>query len=188
MRTKLLLSIAVALLAASFSNLHAQTEGKKREVGIQFSGINFDGFTSFAGLYRKQKSGNVYRRIRASFGNITFISSGDDNDFNFSAGVAIGREKRKMLDRKLEFYQGPEFSFSLGLQTGTDQDGQVSVGAGFGYVIGLQHSFSDLWAIHLETIPSIGVNFLAGGDIDDAVVALGAGFSGNVLLGVVRKF
>lgn len=188
MRIKLLLSIAVALFATSFSTLHAQTDGKKREVGIQFSGINFDGFTSFNALYRKQKSENVYRRIRATFGNVGLLSNDDQTRVTFNAGIAIGREKRKTLDRKLEFYRGPEFRFGLGLSASDTDDGQIDFNASFGYVLGLQHSFNDLWAINLETIPSVGASIGLGDDSINEYFSIGAGFSNAVSLGVVRKF
>ncbi|MCY7329740.1 MAG: hypothetical protein LH618_14400, partial [Saprospiraceae bacterium] len=137
MRIKLLLSIAAVLFTASFSNLHAQTDGKKREVGVQFSGFNFDGFTAFNALYRKQKSENVYRRIRATFGNISLLTAGE-GIVSFNAGLAIGREKRRTLDRKLEFYRGPEFSASLGLLAGEVLNELATINLGFGYVLGLQ--------------------------------------------------
>jgi len=185
MRIKLLLSIAAVLFTASFSNLHAQTDGKKREVGVQFSGFNFDGFTAFNALYRKQKSENVYRRIRATFGNISLLTAGE-GIVSFNAGLAIGREKRRTLDRKLEFYRGPEFSASLGFLAGEVLNELATINLGFGYVLGLQHSFSDLWAIHLETVPGVNVGFIIMDE--DGVLSLGAGFSSAVTLGVVRKF
>ncbi len=187
MRTKILISITVVLFAASFSNLHAQTESKKREVGIQLGGLNFDGSTSFNGLYRKQKRENVYRRIRATFGNISFVSIDDEAFITFNAGISIGREKRKMLDRQLEFYRGPEFSASVSLLT-LEGDGIAAFNVGFGYIFGLQHSFNELWAVHLEAVPSIGVSFATGGNIDNVTVIAGAGVSSAFSLGIVRKF
>lgn len=187
MRTKILLSMIVALFAASFSNLHAQTERKKREVGIQLGGLNFEGGTSFNGLYRKQKRENVYRRIRATFGNITFLSNDDEAFITFNAGISIGREKRKTVDTKLEFYRGPEFSASMSLLT-VEEDGAVAFAVGFGYIFGLQHSFNELWAVHLEAVPSIGVGFATGGDFEDVAIIAGAGVSSALSVGIVRKF
>lgn len=184
MRIKLLLLLAAVFFVASSSNLCAQTNGKKREVGVQFGSLNFN---SFNALYRKQKSENVYRRIRATFGNLGYASTEDETNLRFNAGLAIGREKRKTLDRKLEFYRGPEVNVGLDIIIG-DTDGRFGVNAGFGYVLGLQHSFSDLWAIHLETIPSIGARFRIGDNSQSDIFTVDAGFSSAVSLGVVRKF
>lgn len=188
MRINTILTLAVVLSAAVCSNLQAQTEGKKREVGIQFTNLNFDGFTTFSVLYRKQKSENVYRRIRATFGSIYLQSANDNNTLGFNAGMSIGREKRRALDGKLEFYRGPEFSVGLGLTTGDVQDSRAGISLGFGYVLGLQHSFNERWAVNVETIPAIGVNLNVGeNSVNDR---LGAGVNANstVSLGVIRKF
>ena len=174
---------AVVFMALSATApLYAQTDGKKREIGVQFNG-----FTSFTGLYRKQKSENVYRRIRATFGNINFVRIEDEGFITFNAGIAIGREKRRMLDRQLEFYRGPEFSASVSLLT-FEGDGAGAFAVGFGYIFGLQHSFNELWAVHLEAVPLIGVGFATGRSLDEAILTAGAGVSSAVSLGVVRKF
>ncbi len=187
MKIKLLYTIFIAIATLSFSSLQAQSAGKKREVGIQLDGIDFGGFNNFSGFYKKQLSENKYRRIRFFSGNL-FTSFGEDEDFrvNFAVGAAIGREKRRALDTRLEFFSGPEFSFGLGFQSIGDNS-SFSLSPSFGYVLGLQHSFNERWAINIETIPSIGVGVvLLPGDND--LVTLNARASNSVALGVVRKF
>ena len=188
MRITLKLCIASALFAATFSTLQAQETGKKHEIGLQFNGIDLNGFNSFNVLYRKQKSENVYRRIRASFGDINVDNRNETTRLGFSARVNIGQEKRKLLDRKLEFYRGPEFGLGFGFSGGDVPDNRVNVNASFGYVLGLQHSFNELWAVNLEAIPGIAVRFSVGDVEENDSFGLDAYASTSVSLGVVRKF
>ena len=187
MNIKLLYTIFIAIAILSFSSLQAQSAGKKREVGVQLNGINFGGFNSFSGFYKKQLNENKYRRVRFFSGNLfTGVVGEDDFRFNLNLGAAIGREKRRALDTRLDFFCGPEFAFSVGFQSIND-DTAFSLFPSFGYVLGLQHSFNERWAINIETIPSIGVGVvLLPGDNDQ--LTLDAGITNSVALGVVRKF
>ncbi|MBL7780926.1 MAG: hypothetical protein JNM22_06890 [Saprospiraceae bacterium] len=187
MKNYLLHLTLAALCLIFFSTAQAQ-EAPKREVGLQFSGIDFNGFNTFGGFYKKQLHDNVYRRIRFVSGGLFSAFQEDNSSVGLSLAGAIGREKRKSLDRKLEFYRGPEFSLRATYQYQQLTEGSVLGLIGrVGYVLGLQHSFSDLWAIQIETIPgvSLGASFPSEGDI---VGTLDASFSNAVLLGVARKF
>ncbi|MCC6281777.1 MAG: hypothetical protein IT262_14310 [Saprospiraceae bacterium] len=189
MQIKLLSFLFFLLTTFSFSSVYAQSTGKKREVGVQFTGLNFDGNNTFGGFYKKQLSENKYRRIRFFTGNLSADVINDEFLFSLSLGAAIGREKRRSLDDRLEFYSGPEISFSVGVQSRTDIDDATSISLSprFGYVFGLQHSFNERWAINLETIPGIrvGVLLLPG---DNYNLSLDAAASNLVSLGAVRKF
>jgi hypothetical protein len=180
--------------------LSAQGPGVPKEVGIQIRGINFNGVTSFSAFYKKQKAENVFKRYSFIVGNIDFQDAADrKSSLTLNAGLAVGREKRRSLDRKLVFYRGPEFRFNINLAsnevifsnnfpgTVVIQRSSYNFGVGFGYVVGLQHNFNDLWAINLETIPSVRVNANFFSDSDTAVSA-GAGLSNIVSLGIVRRF
>lgn len=187
MQIKLVCVLFFTLTTLSFSSLQAQSTGKKREVGVQLNGINFSGFNSFSGFYKKQVSENKYRRVRFFSGNLfTGVFGEDDFRFNLNLGAAIGREKRRTLDTRLEFFNGPEFSFGMGFQSVNDNSSFI-LSPSFGYVLGLQHSFNERWAINIETIPSIGVGVvLLPGDNDQ--LTLNANATNSVALGVVRKF
>ncbi|MEO6757986.1 MAG: hypothetical protein ABIO24_00925, partial [Saprospiraceae bacterium] len=76
----------------------------------------------------------------------------------------------------------------LSFRAGDVDDERVFVNAGFGYVLGVQHSFSELWAIHLETVPRISANLSAGDLTENDSFGIGASFSSAVALGIVRKF
>lgn len=168
--------------------LGAQNASPHREVGLQFSGINFNGNNNISAFYKKQKSEQVYRRLRFFYGNLNAQTSEDQYYFSMSAGIAIGREKRKTLDSKLEFYQGPEFGASLGVSALIDSNTDISLGGRFGWVLGLQHSFNERWAINLETIPSVGVNVITATARDVTRLDLNATASNSVSIGMVRKF
>lgn len=178
--------IFLALFFALFTtvSLSAQETGAKREIGLQFSSLDFDG-TTFSAFFKKQKKENVYRRIRLLYGNLLAGVANEDFAFDLSAGIAIGREKRKSLDEKLAFYQGPEFSLGLGLTSFSDDDLGFTVAPGFGWVVGIQHQFNDKWAINLETIPSVSV---AARSDDAEGVLFQAELSNHVSLGLVRRF
>ena len=166
----------------------AQSTQKVREVGVQLDGINFDGITSFAAFYKNQLHDNVYRRIRFLSGGFGFQTQGDDNiDINFKAALAIGREKRSQLDRKLQFYRGFEVigSSSIFAKTGVEQT-NISLGVALGLVFGLQHNFNEFWSINAETIPSIGAD--VGITNDNGFGGISANFSNTVAIGVVRRF
>lgn len=168
-----------------FSSLHAQ-DAPKREVGIQLSGLDFNGNNSFSGFYKKQTGENKYRRLQFFAGRITTAFSEESSQANVFLAVAIGREKRKALDARLEFYRGPQFSLNTSFQHVSERS-SVAVLAGIGYVLGLQHSFNERWAIQIETIPNVSVGASFAEDVS-TVGLVQADVSNSVALGVVRKF
>ncbi len=169
-------------------DLSPQNTSAKREVGLSFSSIDFDGGTGFSAFYKKQLRENVYRRIRFFSGRLSAGAADEEFTFDFSAGIAIGREKRRSLDPKLEFYQGPEFFIQVGLSSPSEDDVRMNFTPGFGWVLGLQHSFNERWAVNLETIPSVSVSANINGDAGPDSVFFNAGFNNLVSLGLIRKF
>ena len=166
--------------------LAAQSSSTPKEVGIQISSISAEFPSTFSAFYKKQKSENVYRRVRFVSGRLSFFTLDDDNtDFDFFAGIAIGKEKRRSLDRKLMFYRGPEYNFNLSANS-VIGGGTVGFGVGFGYVLGLQHNFNEFWSVNLETIPSAGVNLSFAEENTNFL--FNSGFSNQVSLGLVRRF
>ncbi|MCC7466779.1 MAG: hypothetical protein IT261_10940 [Saprospiraceae bacterium] len=179
----------LALCFCLSTSLQAQSGKPKREVGLQFSSLNFnDG--AFGGFYKKELSAGTYRRIRFASGSIDLALREDVTDFHLNLALAIGREKRKALDSKLDFYQGPEFSFNLAAATVGDDDMVLQITPSFGWVFGLQHSFNERWAINIETIPGVyvsaDINNATG--LDSEGLYFGVGGSNYVNLGIVRKF
>lgn len=187
-RTLTLFVFALLFQLVFLSSMAAQETRTPREVGLQFSRLDFDGGSGFSAFYKKQKKENVYRRIRFFSSNLAFASVEEDFSFNFSAGFAIGREKRKSLDSKLQFYQGPEFALQLSLASLGEDDLRFGVSPSFGWVLGLQHSFNERWAVNLETIPGVAVSADIRGESGPNTVAFNAGFNNFVSLGLLRKF
>ncbi len=171
----------------STQSLSAQDAKPKREVGLQFSRFDFDGGSGFSAFLKKQKKENVYRRIRLFSSGLSFTTTEETDLFNINAGIAIGREKRKSLDSKLEFYQGPEFSVSLAAVSIDEDDLRILIAPGFGWVLGLQHSFNERWAVNVETIPGATISFDSFSNADGEI-SFNAGFNNSVSIGLVRKF
>lgn len=180
-------SLSMLVLFFFCTQLTAQTAPKLKEVGLQFSSLDLDGGSGFSAFYKKQLKENVYRRIRLFSGGLSLSTNEESVIFNLNAGIAIGREKRKSLDPKLVFYQGPEFSAGFSVTAIDEDEIRLSIKPAFGWVFGLQHSFNNRWAVNLETIPgaSISVDSFSEGD---SVYSFNAGFNNLVSLGLVRKF
>lgn len=185
MQIKLPTTLALLLVALFCNTLSAQ-KAAKREAGFQVFGFD----SGFSGFYKKEIRENVYRRFRLFSGSLNAQFNEDASTTNFFIGGFIGREKRKSLDERLEFYRGPEFSAGLGYQhqeVNSDDNSRFFVLAGIGYVLGLQHSFNDKWAVQIETIPTVRFRYDIANEIaDNFGVDINA--SSSVSLGVARKF
>ncbi|MEM6644561.1 MAG: hypothetical protein AAF616_16400 [Bacteroidota bacterium] len=138
------------------------------------------GVDNFDFIYKKEKAPNKYSRIRLGFANISFASVADDNVANVALGIALGSEKRKAINEKLNFYQGPEPFANISLSVVGDDDGIFSAQAGLGYVLGFQYNFSDEFYVSAETIPSLGLNFTSG-EFTDPTIGIFAGFNSNAV-------
>lgn len=169
---------AVLLLSLFSLTLSAQ-ENYPRELGVRFSNIDLNG-GGFSLVYKKQKAENKYQRLRATFGNLNISSFGEDNlRSSFSAGGAVGIEKRKPLGNEFYFVRGPEFSAGIGLNF-ADEDFSGSFSLGAGYVLGLQYNCKKHFFVSLETIPGAGLNLSGNGD--NTSVGFNLGFSSAAAL------
>ncbi len=148
---------------------------KQRELGIRIGGLNFGGFNSFDLVFKKQRSAEKYARWRATFLNMNFSSAKELDNFTFGAALAFGMEKRKALNEQFYFVRGPEFQGSLNfsrIEPIRDAQTAYGIGAGFGYILGLQYNVSKLFFVSLETIPGISFGFSKAPDRTS--------FSGNI--------
>ncbi|MBK8562588.1 MAG: hypothetical protein IPN76_04395 [Saprospiraceae bacterium] len=188
MKRQSLLILSLAVSCCLTSSVLAQSDSSpNREFGIQLSGINFDGFTSFSGIYKKQLAENKYRRISATFGNIQFNGSDGNADFNLNGGLAIGVETRKPVGKKTTLYRSPEFSFGLSFGKSSNIDPYWSVSPGVAWIFGLQHDFNENWAINVEGGPGVymSIRNFPGSDV---TYSIGGNFSSNVALALMHKF
>ena len=146
--------------------ISAQTtnEGRKREIGLRFSNINFDGINDFNLVYKKQKrnNDNKYRRYRMLIANFTSSDFFDDfANSNIQIGAAIGLEKRKQLNDRFKFIHGLELFFDYQGKRIEDAPEIVTsnnIGLSIGYVVGFQYDLNNNFCLNLETIPAIRTN------------------------------
>lgn len=169
--TYLLKSIFFFFLLIGFA---LSSHGQTKELGIRASGLqNFDF------IYKKEKAPDKYSRIRLGFANLAFANIADENVGNLAIGIAIGSERRKAINEKLNFYQGPEPFANLAASF-VGEDGVFSAQAGLGYVLGFQYNFSDVFYISAETIPSVGLTY-SSGEFTDPSIGISAGFNSNAV-------
>lgn len=183
--------LLVVLQAPAF----AQKTAARKEVGLGFTGLNFNSSNAFSAFFKKEIKENVYRRLSFFLGNIGLSNtSSDQTRFDASIGFGIGREKRKALDEKLWFYSGPQWTLNTFLQVATNNRQTTSntynLNAGIGYILGLQHNLNDRWAINLETIPSFSVGYQWDNrtGVSAYSVAFNTYLSNTVRVGIVRRF
>ncbi|MCX6217238.1 hypothetical protein [Spirosoma sp.] len=184
-----LFSIVLATGLLITSALRAQ-DSPTREVGLRLTS-----FDSFGMVYKKKLDENTYRRYRLAFGNLgaNFVQS--NTMVAFSAGGAMGKEKRRNLTDKLQFIYGTELIASVSLNSSTSGSVTVDNGSGgvvtytgsslllvtpsvgIGFVLGAQYNFNPRWYISAELIPSVTASGTFGNGT--SFYSIQAGFNSN---------
>ncbi|GAB3977869.1 hypothetical protein GCM10028806_39930 [Spirosoma terrae] len=161
-----------------------------RELGLRTSNLS-----SFGLIYKKQRSENTYRRYRLAFGNLGGYFVNNNSNISFSAGGAIGNEKRRAINDKFQFIYGTELIANIGFNSTTSgsvtiDNGNgstttitgsslilVSPSVGVGFVLGGQYNVNPNWYVSAELIPSVSVN----GNFGDGISYWGfqAGFNSS---------
>lgn len=186
MKTFSLLTISLCLL--SFS-LFAQ-EATPREIGVRINSLN-----NFGMIYKKQLRENTYRRYRLAFGDLTANFRKGYNQFGFSVGGAVGREKRRPITDRLQFIYGTEFLTSLGINSVSSGSVTVDNGnggtttiygnkviavtpsVGIGLVLGAQYNLNPRWYVSAELIPSVTASGTFGNGT--SIIGIHAGFNSS---------
>jgi hypothetical protein len=184
-QTMLLVGLAMCLCHTSlFSQADA---APKREFGIQINGINFNGFTPFSGIYKKQLAENKYRRISGSFGNLQLDGVRSNVNFQFSAGLSVGVEKRKVVGKKSLVYTAPEFNIGMSFGKSSNFDPYWSISPGVSWVFGLQYDINEYWALNFEGGPGAFFSFrqFPGNSLN---FSIGGSFSSNIGVAIMHKF
>lgn len=189
--TKLLgMLLACMFSLCAYSSLSGQNSVPKREVGLGFSGLNFNN-SSFSVFYKKQRKENVYRRISFVGGNVAGSFARRTQQYSFRVGLGIGREKRIKLDDKLTFYHGPEISGGVESQLIAGESiNAFGINASFGWVIGLMHKFNERWGVNLEAIPRFSAiySYRQSPNGSTENIAFNLSGSNQVSLGLFRMF
>ena len=160
-----LVSTVLLMAILQFSVSAQEVTPPVREIGLRTNGINFDGYNAFSAVYKKQIAPNKYRRYRFIFGDIGLGLTGNGEDyssrFNLGAGFAIGTERRTKLGAKTTFLRGWEWNMGSNFvsQYNNGTDYAFNLGAGVGYVVGIQHEFGEHFAVNLEAIPGVGISY-----------------------------
>lgn len=151
-----------------------------REIGVRTNSFN-----NFGLIYKKQIRENTYRRYRLAFGNINANFLRNNTLIGFSAGGAVGKEKRRSITDKLQFIYGTELIASIGLTSSssgtitvdngnggsTNYSGNklliVTPTVGIGFVLGAQYNVNQRWYVSAELIPSVSASgtFAQGGSL-----------------------
>ncbi len=164
------------------STLNAQTADTtfKREIGIRMTG-----FSDFDFIYKKQKAGFKYSRIRLVSANFS-VSDFENFRSVITMGMAYGREKRIPLNNNFSFIRGWEVSGKVNATI--NNNSSLIVTPGIGLVLGFQYDVSKKFAVNIETIPGLStdIRFRSRG-VD--VSNLSVGFNSNsIALGLMYRF
>ncbi|CAL2083258.1 hypothetical protein [Tenacibaculum sp. 190524A05c] len=153
--------LSLLLLGATISTTFAQEEGKRQEVGINFSSLNSFGLT-----YRTGTATNLWRFSTMALNLNNSKTETDDpvsqgrEDSNFGIRVSVGKEFRKDVTKHLEFRYGFDLAFSYNQNKSTnnntvsfyEQEGTVYTPSVAG-VIGFNYVFNEHLAFGVEVLP-----------------------------------
>ena len=160
------LIVVIALAALSSYSRAQSAETKPRELGLRFSGINFNGNNNFNLVFKKQKANpEKYMRYRFIFADISTGDVASTVSPSFALGAAIGREKRKSINEKFKFIRGWDFSANYNSQFSNYSYDIHRIYLSMGYVVGFQYDINKDFCVNLEALPSIS-NSLIVADTD----------------------
>jgi hypothetical protein len=92
----------VATLFFTTSLLGQELKESHGEVGFNFGSLDLTSI-NFSGFWKKKIGEDRYRRLRVLSGSLSAGLVDDEFDADFFLGIAIGREKRRKLDDRLQF-------------------------------------------------------------------------------------
>lgn len=177
-------SAAFFLIFSLFtSGAYAQQMDHNREVGLRIFGLN-----NFSFVYKKKKEENKYRRYRLGTAGIQFSTNQSTQFFSLGTNLAIGIEKRKPINNRFHFIHGTEYIGTFNIDA-TENQGNLSVSTGVGFVLGFQYAISNSFYVSLETIPSARITFGVDEEGFKDAVSINAGFNSQAAaLSLVYQF
>jgi hypothetical protein len=180
--------LTCAILAGLSLACSAQTSSPARELGIQFTNLDFN---TFGLIFKKQRSENRYMRYRAVFTrlNADFVEGG--TNLSLGLGGRVGFERRKALNDRTYFLFGPELGAGINLIANEGAQGTpYNLNASIGYVLGVHHNFGEHFFVNLETVPGLSVTYIDPGthDRDDSLLRANLGFESVAAISVGIRF
>lgn len=150
------------------------------EVGLRATSINNIGL-----ILKKERSNGDFMRYRLAFGNLNFNFVDNAQFVNLNLGAAIGFERRKVLNERLDFLFGPEPFISLALVAGNGTIATTtSLSAGLGYVVGLNYFLSQRFRVGLEVTPRASFSLNSIGNVTTTQFGVGFSSSSFAVVGV----
>jgi hypothetical protein len=159
-RFLIFISLSTIVLISS----HAQNSIEKvKEIGLNLKSGNNLGLRFESG-----KGNNLFKITMTSFTGYNqkiknLSGTGTENDKSFSAGIAFGFERRKLVTNKLYFYFGPEISASYNKYSrdsgGEGSNSRWTVEPGLGFTLGLLYAINENLIISSEIVPSIWYSY-----------------------------
>lgn len=142
-------------------------------------GLRSGGFDNFSFLYKRSTDQRKFFRVRLIALN-SRLSLTDTNTSDYvSAGVALGRERRRDVAENFYFVHGPEVSAFGNKSRVTDRE-DWNANIRLGYLLGFNYSVSDRFIVGIETIPGLQYQF-GENYLDQRESSLGLDFSTNAV-------
>lgn len=158
---KITSALILLILVSDFLNAQ-EAQIKKREIGLNFTGLNSFGI--------RYKSGNEKTLLRLTVLSLSDSKSSSKPDANskiqgsFNFSLAVGFEKTKAIDDKIDFYSGMDLLFiyyrdsyeEKGLKYKRDSWTMLP---GLGLVLGLSYKISEKTALSVEAVPAVRYSY-----------------------------
>lgn len=181
MKKTILIALAIFLVYL------ASAQDYQREVGLSTSSD-----LNFQAIYKKQRSENKF--LRWDFGQVSssFYKNQNSEEFNFSLGLSMTWEKRKMMGERTFLLHGVITSVSYSFESLDDSINDSrntnSLGMGIGYLLGVAYQFSDQFYLAAELSPMLRGSFLFLEDLDPRYTLNLRGQSSLVRIVLVHQF
>ncbi len=150
--------LTLLLLCTTISTTFAQEEGKRQEVGINFSSLNSFGLT-----YRTGTATNLWRFNILTLNATKTNTSGDSSETDqtsIGGSISVGKEFRKTITKNLELRYGADLAFNYNHysqesenSTDVSETNRNTYSPSVAGVIGVNYVFNSNLALGVELLP-----------------------------------
>lgn len=187
----LIFSLATALQLLISASVFCQNDSitQRRELCFR---PNSD-FNFFTFIFKKRAGEQTFWRFAASFSSSELVwnkqNASTSMQVSHQMQVIIGREHRKLLDKKLWFSTGFDAFVETGfvLSNPNTLEAQVLASLGYGRIFGLLFDINSRWALGLEAVPSVRMTQRFTGSGKAGSISLKFSGFGSSGLTIVRK-